>query len=76
MADKKRNEKELADIEERITELEREKLEIKARIEALMVELAKETRIDSLTLRKRKGNRLTRSGNSVSKRCLYFGNCS
>ena len=52
MADKKRNEKELADIEERITELEREKLEIKARIEALMVELAKETRIDPLTLRK------------------------
>ena len=52
MADKKRNEKELAEIEERIAELERDKLEIKKRIEALMAEMANETRIDSLMNRR------------------------
>ena len=48
MADKRMSEKELAEIEERIAELECEKLEIKKRIEALMAEMANETRIDSL----------------------------
>ena len=52
MADVKTNEKDLASIDERIAELEREKLEIKKRIEALMNDLAKETRIDSLKERK------------------------
>ena len=52
MADKKISKKELAAIDERIAELEREKLEVKARIEALLVEMANETRIDSLTNRK------------------------
>ena len=52
MANEKTNEKRLASIDERIAELEREKLEIKKRIEALMSDLAKETRIDSLKERK------------------------
>ena len=52
MADEKISKKELAAIEERIAELEREKLEVKKRIEALMVEMASEARIDSLTNRK------------------------
>ena len=42
----------IALIDERIAELEREKLEIKKRIESLMDEMAKETRIDSLKERK------------------------
>ena len=52
MANEKTNEKRLDSIDERIAELEREKLEIKKRIEALMSDLAKETRIDSLKERK------------------------
>ena len=52
MADVKIDKDEIARIDERIAELEREKLEIKKRIEALMDEMAKETRIDSLKERK------------------------
>ncbi len=52
MADTKTRKEELALIDERIAELERDKLEIKKRIEALMNEMAKETRIDSLKERK------------------------
>lgn len=52
MADKKISKKELAAIDERIAELEREKLEVKKRIEALMAAIAHEARIDSLTNRK------------------------
>lgn len=52
MADEKISKKELAAIDARIAELEREKLEVKKRIEALMVEMANETRIDGLKNRK------------------------
>ena len=52
MADIKIDKDEIARIDERIAELERDKLEIKKRIEALMNEMAKETRIDSLKERK------------------------
>lgn len=52
MANGKINERDLAAIEKRIAELECEKLEIKMRIEALMAEMANETRIDSLKDRK------------------------
>jgi hypothetical protein len=48
MTDKRINKDDLTLIEKRIADLEREKLEIKKRIEALMNEMAKETRIDSL----------------------------
>ncbi len=52
MADVKIDKDEIDLIDRRIAELEREKLEIKKRIEALMDEMAKETRIDSLKERK------------------------
>ena len=52
MADVKIDKDEIDLIDRRIAELEREKLEIKKRIEALMDEKAKETRIDSLKERK------------------------
>ena len=52
MADVKIDKDEMDLIDRRIAELEREKLEIKKRIEALMDEMAKETRIDSLKERK------------------------
>lgn len=52
MADTKISKKELAAIEERIADLEREKLEVKKRIEALLVEMANEARVDSLANRK------------------------
>ena len=52
MADVKISKDEIDLIDRRIAELEREKLEIKKRIEALMDEMAKETRIDSLKERK------------------------
>lgn len=52
MADVKIDKDEIDLIDQRIAELEREKLEIKKRIEALMDEMAKETRIDSLKERK------------------------
>ena len=52
MADEKISKKELVAIDARIAELERDKLEIKKRIEALMAEMANETRIDSLMNRR------------------------
>ena len=52
MTDKRINENDMTLIEKRIADLEREKLEIKKRIEALMNEMAKETRIDSLRERR------------------------
>ncbi len=52
MTDKRINKDDLTLIEKRIADLEREKLEIKKRIEALMNEMAKETRIDSLRERR------------------------
>ena len=52
MADVKIDKDEIDLIDRRIAELELEKLEIKKRIEALMDEMAKETRIDSLKERK------------------------
>ena len=51
MADTKINDKNLEAIDKRIAELEREKLEIKGRIEALMTEMSTETRIESLKKR-------------------------
>ena len=52
MADTKINDKNLEAIDNRIAELEREKLEIKGRIEALMTEMSTETRIESLKKRR------------------------
>ena len=52
MADTKINDKNLEAIDKRIAELEREKLEIKGRIEALMTEMSTETRIESLKRRR------------------------
>ena len=52
MADTKINDKNLEAIDKRIAELEREKLEIKGRIEALMTEMSTETRIESLKKRR------------------------
>jgi hypothetical protein len=52
MADTKINDKNLEAIDKRIAELEREKLEIKSRIEALMTEMSTETRIESLKKRR------------------------
>ena len=52
MADTKTNDKNLEAIDKRIAELEREKLEIKGRIEALMTEMSTETRIESLKRRR------------------------
>ena len=52
MTDKRINKDDLTLVEKRIADLEREKLEIKKRIEALMNEMAKETRIDSLRERR------------------------
>ena len=52
MADIKINDKNLEAIDKRIAELEREKLEIKGRIEALMTEMSTETRIESLKRRR------------------------
>ena len=52
MKDEKMTEKELAALDKRIDELEKEKLEVKKRIEALMDDMANETRIDSLKERK------------------------
>ncbi len=52
MADIKINDKNLEAIDKRIAELEREKLEIKGRIEALMTEMSTETRIESLKKRR------------------------
>ena len=52
MTDKRINKYDLTLVEKRIADLEREKLEIKKRIEALMNEMAKETRIDSLRERR------------------------
>jgi hypothetical protein len=52
MADTKINDKNLEAIDKRIAELEREKLEIKSRIEALMTEMSTETRIESLKRRR------------------------
>ena len=42
----------LAEIDKRIAELEQEKLDLKKRIETLMDDMARETRIDSLKERK------------------------
>ena len=55
MADTKINDKNLEAIDKRIAELEREKLEIKSRIEALMTEMSTETRIESLKKRRYEG---------------------
>ena len=52
MADTKINDKNLEAIDKRIAELEREKLELKGRIEALMTEMSTETRIESLKKRR------------------------
>ena len=52
MADTKINDKNLEAIDKRIAELEREKLEIKGRIEALMTEMSTDTRIESLKRRR------------------------
>lgn len=52
MADTKINDKNLEAIDKRIAELEREKLEIKSRIESLMTEMSTETRIESLKKRR------------------------